>query len=342
MQPYTTQSPPQFLRPIWLPDREIAQLLPHEDAYMAVRDCLLCHERGEFVQPLKPYVRPRGREGEYEGGRFIAMPAYLGGRFDMAGIKWIAGFPTNLNRGLPRASGTLQLNCSVTGRPLAIMECETLSARRTTAIAVLAVDLLAAPPPLKVAIIGAGPIGCTVLEALTSRARSTLADIRLCDTQLGRAEAAAEAITHCGLPSVGCYRSAAEAVRGANVVICATTGASGYLREDWLDPGWLVIALSLDDATPELFLSADRIIVDDFEQCCREEKLLHRLVQAGRLNRDRISAELGQVVAGVKPGRLHPSENIYLNPMGMAIEDIAVGVTAYRRSITLGIGQTLS
>ncbi|HRY14387.1 MAG TPA: 2,3-diaminopropionate biosynthesis protein SbnB, partial [Candidatus Competibacteraceae bacterium] len=124
---------------------------------MAVRDCLLCHERGEFVQPLKPYVRPRGREGEYEGGRFIAMPAYLGGRFDMAGIKWIAGFPTNLNRGLPRASGTLQLNCSVTGRPLAIMECETLSARRTTAIAVLAVDLLAAPPPLKVAIIGAGP-----------------------------------------------------------------------------------------------------------------------------------------------------------------------------------------
>src|SRR4051794_28687909 len=103
-----------------MPDQVVAAVLTHADAKAAVRDCLLCHQRGNFVQPLKPYLRPRGRDGKHDGGRYICMPAYLGEPFEVAGLKWIASFPGNLQRGLPRASGTVQLNCTRTGRVLAV------------------------------------------------------------------------------------------------------------------------------------------------------------------------------------------------------------------------------
>lgn len=332
----------QNIRPIWLSDEEVSNLLSLEDAYNATRDCLLCYEKGDFVQPLKPYVRPQGRNGEYIGGRFIAMPAYLGGEFNMAGLKWIAGFPSNVNRGLPRASGTLQLNCTVTGRVLAIMECATLSAMRTAAIAALAVDLLAPTTPFILTIIGAGPIGIATAVAILSRSRSILSEMRLCDSAPGRAEKASTKLAPFNISKLNCYLSAEEAVRGANVVICATTGGYGYLHADWMTPGWLIVALSLDDANPELFLSADRVIVDDFKQCCREEKLLHRMVKAGRFTEEDIAAELGQIIAGTRSGRLHPTDNVYVNPMGMAIEDIALGTLVYQKATAKGIGQNLA
>jgi ornithine cyclodeaminase len=326
---------------IWLTEKEVAELLSPADAYAAVRDALVCHARGDYQQPLKPYVRPGGREGEYTGGRFIAMPAYLGGRFQMAGLKWIAGFQANVARGLPRASGALVLNSIATGQLLAIMECATLSARRTAAVAALAVDELAPPGPLRLAVLGAGPIARSVLEALAAVPRPQLQEVRLCDLRQERADQVAHHLRDHPLPPVQTYTSAQACVAGANVVICATAGSSNYLQKNWLSPGWLLVALSLDDATPELFLSADRVIVDDFDQCCREEKMLHRLVQQGRFSRGAVAAEFGEVIAGCQPGRRSAAENVYLNPMGMAIEDVAVGVTVYRKARTQGAGLVL-
>ena len=78
---------------------------------------------------------------------------------------------------------------------------------------------------------------------------------------------------------------------------------------------WLLIAISLDDCTPEVFLSADQVVVDDFDQCCREEKLLHRLVQLGRFSRAKVAATLGEVVAGLEPLSNRPGTTTYVNPM---------------------------
>ena len=329
-------------RPLWLNDEQVAGLLDYDTIYKAVRAALTCHAQGDFIQPLKPYLRPLGRENEYRGGRFIAMPAYLGGDFQMAGIKFIAGFPANIEIGLARASGTLQLNSTETGQTLAIMECATLSARRTAAIAMIGIEHLAPRRPLKVAVIGAGPIGRTVIEALSAIHYGRISEIRLCDTKLERAENIANILSGSEFPAIHCLSSAEHAVQNADVVITATTGTKEYLERAWLGQGWLMIALSLDDATPELFLSADKVIVDDIEQSCREEKLLHRLVRSGQYCRDKISAELGQVTTGLRHGRTSDQENIYLNPMGMAIEDIAVATVAYRKAIQSHIGQYLN
>ena len=126
-------------------------------------------------------------------------------------------------------------------------------------------------------------------------------------------------------------------MRGADVVVAATTGTSGYIQREWLKSGALLIALSLDDPTEETFL-ASKVVVDDWEQCCREEKLLHRLTNAGRFSREMAHAQLGQLITGEKQGRTSSKENFLVVPMGMAIEDLAVAKVAFDLAVERGIG----
>ncbi len=328
---------------LWLSAAEVEELLTPADAYSAVREALKCHAKGEYIQPLKPYIRPKGREREYEGGRFIAMPAHLGGTFNYAGIKWIAGFPVNIERGLPRASGLMALNSCENGRLLALMPCETLSARRTGAVAAIAYDEFAPHGPQTVGVIGAGPIGETVLDSLLDEgiAKRDICSVRICDLVHGRAERLARVITAKHPLSVQIHSNPQPCIEQSGIVIPATTGSKEYIQEEWMkDDGWLYIGLSLDDARPEELLSADKVIVDDFDQACREETLLHRLVQQGRFSREKIYATIGEILAG-KPGRETENEKIYVNPMGMAIEDVAVCARTYEKAVRLGIGQRL-
>lgn len=323
---------------LWLNDPVIQSVLSPESAYDAVSAALACHARGDCVQPLKPYVRPHGREGEYHGGRYIAMCAWVGSPVNVAGIKWIAGFPCNLERGLPRASGVIVLNSTETGLPFAVMECATVSARRTAAVASISVDRLAPSAPRRVALLGAGPIAKAVLESLSDRERG-IERVTIFDPQSDRLS---EFVSNFQQKlNVVAAEHARQCVQDANVIITATTGAREYLQEDWLAPGGLIVPLSLDDCTPELFLSADKVVVDDFEQCNREEKLLHRLTQAGRFCRDQVHAELGEVIVGMKPGRECDRERIYVNAMGMAIEDLAAAKAAYDHAVHLGLAHLL-
>jgi ornithine cyclodeaminase len=325
---------------LWLNEAHVQLVLDPATAYEAVAAALTCHARGDYVQPLKPYVRPCGREGEYRGGRFIAMPAYVGPPVAVAGIKWIAGFPANLERNLPRASGTIVLNCIETGRPFAVMECATVSARRTAAVAALAVDHLAPPGPRRVALLGAGPIAKAVVEALAHHKRG-IDRVTVFDPQAERLNAFVAAGRREQELNFEAAADVRQCVRGANVIITATTGARAYLQKDWVAPGGLIVPLSLDDCTPELFLSADKVLVDDFDQCNQEEKLLHRLTQANRFSREQVYAELGEVIAGIKPGRERDGERIYLNLMGMAIEDLAAAKAAYDRAVQRGLAHVL-
>ena len=291
---------------LWLNDNQVDKLLDPAAAYRSVRGAFECHARKDYQQPLKPYVRPLGREQEHQGGRFIAMPGFLGGPFQTAGLKWISGFPSNVERGLPRASGILVLNSTETGQPLAVLECGVLSARRTAAVAALAFDLLAPPGPQQVALLGAGPIARAVIEALDHGPERDIGEFRLYDLRRDRAESlAAELVDRIGR-DIRIATSAEACVAGAGVIITATTGSRGYLRREWVSVGGLIVALSLDDCTPELFLAADKVVVDDYDQSNREDKLLHRLVKDGRFGRDRVHAELGEIITGSKPGREVP------------------------------------
>lgn len=315
---------------VWIPDEIVGRILTYEMALAAVTEALACHARSEVIQPLKPYLRPKGREGERHGGRFIAMPALVGGSVQSVGLKWISGFPANIERGLPRASGLIVLNDLETGVPIAVMDCATVSARRTAAVASLCFDLLGPREQRRLAIIGAGPINTEVVRSLASRSRE-IATVDVFDPRQDRAEALARLTNQVGLRAVTCT-SAEACVRNANVIITATTGAKDYIRREWLGATWLIVALSLDDFKPEVLLGADKVLCDDFDQCAREEKLLHRLVRNNEFGKDRLYAELGEVVIGRRPGR-EGRETIYVNPMGIAAEDIATAAAVYRAFI---------
>jgi len=312
-------------------DAEVAAMLSPSMAREAVRDAFLCHARGDYVQPLKPYLYPRGRKKMLSAGRFIAMPGYLGDPVNMAGIKWIGSMPANIDCGLPRASGLLILNDPLTALPVAVVECATLSARRTAAMAALAVAHLAPEEPLRVAIIGAGPIGEAVVDALADVCDNVI-EIRLHDLRGARAEALANAARDGKSQCIITHSSAKACVCDANVVITATTGAQpGYLKLSWLSQASLIIPLSLDDCEPAVLLAADKVIVDDWDQSNREEKLLHRLTQSGAFSRNDLYSEFGQIVAGNAPGR-EGEEMIYFNAMGQALLDISAGASVFRAS----------
>lgn len=321
-----------------LSEADVDRVLCPDMAREAVRDALICHSKGNCVQPLKQYTRPGGRAAEYEHGRFISMPAYVGSPIDAAGMKWIAGFQRNIELNRPRASARLLLNSVVTGEVISEMECAVLSARRTAAVAALCVEQLAVDKPLTVSLLGAGPINHAVLEALLA-AGSSIRRIRVFDPKRARVDQMRAGFSGFELPALTASRSAECCVRNSDVVIAATSGAKSYLEKDWISSGTLLVMLSLDDPTPELFLSADKVLTDDFDQCNREQKLINKLVIDGLYSRRQVYADLGEILAGDKPGREHEGEVILVNPMGMAVEDVAVGKATYMAAKQQGVGE---
>ena len=125
-------------------------------------------------------------------------------------------------------------------------------------------------------------------------------------------------------------------------MIPCTVTAKPYIELDWLMPGAFVSNISIMDVKPDVYLGVDKLLVDDWDQANRERKTINQLVLAGRLRREDLHAELGDVVRGMRPGRESPDERILLNPMGMAIEDVACAAAVYRTARRQGTGTWLT
>ncbi len=308
---------------VWISDQIASRIVTAGFAYETVVEAFLVHAAGDFVQPPKPFVRPGGAEKEYERGYLVGMPAYVGGSFDTLGAKLITGFPINLARGIPRASGVVVLFDTTTGAPAAIVDCRTISARGAAATASTCVDCLGAKTSLRVAVLGAGPVAHeTVISLFMTRSRP-IDSVLIFDPVGDRARAIVEAVSPFTDVPVQLAPSARQCLADANVVIAATTGAKAYVQPDWLDDSWLIIALSSDDFVPDIILSADKLICDDFVQNGQEDMLFPRLVRSGAIGQERLYGELSQIVAGRIAGR-EAAERIFVNPTGMAIQDLAI------------------
>jgi 2,3-diaminopropionate biosynthesis protein SbnB len=305
----------------------------------ALRGALALHAGGDTAQPLKPYLR--WRENGHIADRIIAMPGYVGGSDPIAGIKWIGSKHDNpSSRGIPRASAVIVLNDAETHFPVAIMEGGEISGMRTAGVTVLACSLFARDGFSSVALVGCGFIGrlhaLGLLEVFDSIRSLSLYD----HEEEAAARLAAELADRD--VSVTVCASAEEAVRGAEVVVPCTVADTPYIPFEWLAPGVFVSNISLMDVDPEAYVRVDKLVVDDWDQCNREGKTLHKLVAEGRFSRERLHAELGDVVRGARPGRESPDERIMLSPMGMAIEDVACAAAAYRHARTQGTGTWLT
>lgn len=312
---------------------EVAEVLAGEEQAVmrAVEDAYATHAAGDALTPHSTFVRlPGGRD------RIIALPAYLGGAFEVAGVKWIASFPGNHARRLARASGVVVLSSTTTGRVTAVLEGSVISAKRTAASAAVAARALHPEPPREVGLLGCGVIGFETLRFLR-HVWPTIEAAAICDVDRRRAEGFADRAAAAFDPlRIDVVEDARELLARAALVAIATTAMEPHLDDLGGSRVRTVLHLSLRDLTPAVVLAADNV-VDDVDHVCRAETSLHR---AERIvgHRRFIRCALAEVLAGRAPARRAYDAPIIFSPFGLGILDIAVAKLVWERATARRLG----
>ncbi len=304
----------------------------------AVEDSFRLHHLGQTNLPWKTVLDL----GEHERGRGNAMPAYVGGEYDVFGIKWIAGFPKNpALHGLPRATGFFVLNDSWKGIPLAIMDCTLLSAMRTGAVTGVGAKYMARADSESVAMIGAGVQARTQLEALKV-ALPGLQQVRVFDINRETAEVYAAEMGELLSIEVRAVDSAELAVRDADVVVTVTVADEPIVKDAWMKPGSFFSAVgSYQEEEFAVVSNSDKVVVDGLGHVLhRETPIVALMIEQGLLREDEI-IELSAIVGGEAPGRETPEERIFFSPIGMGTEDVCVCNNVYKLAVEQGVGTKL-
>jgi len=292
-----------------LDEAAVDRLLRMEEVIPAMERALADFSSGKVVQPVRtmlPVV-------EYEG--FLGlMPAYTGAAL---GTKLVAFYPHNTD--VPTHHATILLFKPETGEPLVSMDGRLITEVRTAAVSAVATEFLARPDASVLAIIGSGVQARSHLEAL--RLVRDFREVRVWSPR----RAAAFAEEH----GVRAAAAAEEAVRGADVVVTATTSPTPVLSGEWLSPGVHINAVGaprpnwreLDDEV----LHRSRVYVDSREAALKESG---DVIAAGE-----IVAEVGEVVSGAKPGRRSAEEVTLFKSLGLSVEDVVTAGLVYRRAL---------
>ncbi len=309
-------------------DDVLAALSPEECAD-AMAEVLAAHARGEALMPLRSMVPFEGAAG------FIAtMPAWRGGADPVFSLKSLVIAPGNPARGLDTHQGTVTLFDGETGVPRAILDASAVTSVRTAAVSVVATRVLARSDARVLAILGAGVQGRAHLTALLPVREFD--EVRVYSPSAEHAQALAD-----GRAVVA--TSAEEAVRGADVVVLATTSREPVIQRDWLAPGAHVNAVGASvSSSRELdveTVAACAFYCDSRESVRNEAGEFRMAVQQGAISgEDHIRGELGEVLAGMADGRSSADELTVFRSLGLAVEDLAAAERAVSRARALGVG----
>ncbi|HEU4649130.1 MAG TPA: ornithine cyclodeaminase family protein [Gemmatimonadales bacterium] len=296
---------------LFLDEPAVRELLTYEELIPAMADALAALSAGRVVQPVRsivPVAEHRGFLG--------VMPAYAGA----LGAKLVTFYPEN--RGAHTHHALILLFQPETGEPLAVLDGRLITEMRTAAASAVATDRLARPDAQVLAILGAGVQAASHLAAL--RRVRQFREVRVWSPRRGAAFAREHGVTAAA--------SAEAAVRGADVIVTATSTTTPVLAGAWLAPGAHVNAVGacrpdwreLDDA----LVRSARVVVDSREAAQVESG---DVIAAGR-----IDAELGEVVAGTRPGRTSPAELTLFKSLGVAVEDVVSAALVYQRARAAG------
>lgn len=303
----------------------------------AVKSAYESHRLGASSLPHSTFLR----FPDSERNRIIALPAYLAGQYEAAGVKWVASFPGNIEKGMDRASAVVILNSTATGRPEAILEASVINAKRTAASAALAALHLHTDNALdRIGIIGSGLIGFEVQRFLLS----VFPGIRtsyIYDLDPNRASAfKAKSERAFERLSVEVTDSIFALLRSSSLIVLATTAGKPHIFDlDGVEEGSTILNISLRDLAPEVILSCDNI-VDDPDHVCRERTSLH-LAEGVVANRDFIRGTLADVTLGRLAARSEHHGITIFSPFGLGILDIAVARLTCQLALDRGRGLIL-
>lgn len=355
------------------PDMIKAGVKNMDQCVEAMEDLLVTLNKGDYVMagvnhnshgaqvifPDDPQFE--GMPKNADDRRFMAMPAYLGGKYQMAGMKWYGSNCENKASGLPRSILMMMLNDKDTGAPLALMSANLVSCYRTGAIPGVGAKYLARKDSETVTIIGPGVMGRTCLLAFLSVCpKITTVKMK------GRGQRSLHAFEEfvkkeCPqIQQVIVCDSMEEAVKDSDI-ICVTSTAPvkeidfPYIAEDWVKKGALICLPSAARFDDDFLINRCKKVVDNYKlyEAWAEEFPYpsYEMVQIigskftdylheGRIQREDI-VDIADIINKKHPGRESDDEIIVYSVGGMPVEDIAWGGTVYRNALKEGIGVEL-
>ena len=299
-----------------------------------VKNAYLLNKSGDVINPGKCVLRwGTTVEDENVLGRINAMPGYIGGEYDLAGIKWIGSGPMNYKKGLPRASVTVILNDPDTKLPVAVVDGTAISAVRTGASGGIAIELLAKSNAETLTMCGAGAQAHTQLEAAVI-ARPTIETVYVYDIKMENARRFIQ-INAPKYPQIEfvAVDDVEQAVRQSDIIDCVTLATEPFIKGEWLKKGALLMNMSDFEADYESVKRADKVVVDFWEN------IKHRMISTvalmwkdGLFKDEQLHAELGDILSGEKSPRENDDEIIYFNAVGAGILDLAVAARCYKKA----------
>ncbi|HCA29030.1 MAG TPA: ornithine cyclodeaminase [Ruminococcaceae bacterium] len=295
--------------------------------------------------------------------RFMAMPAYLGGKFDMAGVKWYGSNVENKTKGLPRSILMLTLNDKDTGAPVAYMSANLLSAYRTGAVPGVGFKYFSNPDSEVVGIIGPGVMNKTAFSAMAA-VRPLINTVKIKGRSRKSCETFAEFLRkeYPQIKNISIVESEEEAVRDADIVSIATSSPTGdpssypYVKEEWIKPGAMFCCPAAARFDDDFMLNRARNITDNIHlyEAWEEEMTFPAydsipipavhcmdLIQEKKMKKEQVD-DLGDILEGNIPVHRKKDEIIIYSVGGMPVEDIAWGTVCYRNALKLGIGTKLN
>jgi ornithine cyclodeaminase/alanine dehydrogenase-like protein (mu-crystallin family) len=315
-----------------LNEHEVEHLLTMRECIGVMEEALASLARGEVTNPLRNVVRASGASG------FLGlMPAFRGGKTPLYALKEVCVFPGNPARGLDTHLGAVLLHSGETGQLMAVMNASAITAIRTAAVSAVATRLLAREDARSLAIIGAGVQGRTHLEAIPLV--RDIDDIRIVSRTRGKAEALAG-------KGVRVVESVEEAVRGADIIVTATSSREPVIKREWIADGVHVNAVGssiaaareLDSST----VAAASLFVDRRESTVNESGDYLSALREGAIGDDHIRGEIGDILIGKTSGRRSAKEITLFKSLGLAVEDLASAEFLFERASREGAGTWLN
>ena len=293
--------------------------------------------------------------------RFMAMPAYLGGKYQMAGMKWYGSNVENKKKGLPRSILMMMLNDKDTGAPLALMSANLVSSYRTGGIPGVGAKYLARKDAKTVAVVGPGVMGRTSLAAFVSVCPN-LDTVKI----KGRGKASMDAFIAFikeelpQIKNIEVCDTVEAAVRDSDIISMTTTVKNDVstfpvIEEEWVKKGALISMPSAAMFSDDFLAKRCKLVADNYKlyEAWEEEypyptypemqiigTKFTDLKHEGKITREDI-IDIADIITGKHPGRESDDDIIVYSVGGMPVEDIAWGGTVYRNALKLGIGVEL-
>jgi ectoine utilization protein EutC len=324
-----------------LSEPEIRALLDPAACVQAVEKAFAAYASGKAQLPpvINLEVPEHGGEVHIKAGHLSGGPYYA--------VKIASGFYGNAALGLPGSNGMVLVFDSRTGAPAAfLLDNGFITDLRTAAAGALAVKYLARKKLTTVAVIGAGAQARYQVQLLPLV--RTFHEVRVWGRNRDKAEACVQDLRRAGIPgqpSFAVASSVEQAVRAADVVFTVTASHEPLIRAEWLEPGTTVIAVGSDGPDKQelevaVLARADGIVADSLPQCLRLGEI-HHAVEHGAISKEKVGAELGEIAAGLKPGRQSDQELIVCDLTGVGVQDVAAASLVMERALAAGAGEKL-